>query len=245
MTNRLLKLFISDIRYTIRIPLLLSALLSPVIIALSLLYLYPVVSGFTRSGDMSSNGSYYSVIAVTLISSIPLIYGQLFSFIHLRESGSQSYNRAGKVIMEAKSHLRIRMVISASLCFIFVLPVVYLTDPVSTEGWLRSIYATFLLSVMTLFIFLFAICFTADIKKRKILLLVFALFLITVPSGLLLHHPWNYFIFFSPFYWFSWAWVIASPAESVLYGTISMALTATGMLIICRYLARKKDPVSL
>jgi hypothetical protein len=185
---------------------------------------------------LSPNGAYYTVTAITLIASIPLIYGQLFSFIHLAKSGLQGNVSVGKGIKDAKSHLIIRLVISAFVCFIFVLPVVYLTDPVSTEGWLRSIYAVFLLSVLASFMFLFSVCFGADRRRRKILFLVSVLFLITVPAGLLLHHPWNYFIFFSPFYWFSWAWVIASLGESLLYGIISLAVTATGMLILCRHL---------
>ena len=116
--------------------------------------------------------------AITLISSIPLIYGLLFSFIHLTESRFRQ--RADQMNSDAVSNASYsRMAFSAFLSFIMVLPVIYLTDPVSTEGWLRSIYAAFLLAVMAPFIFLFA----SWLWKRKsqiiILFLVSVLFLIT------------------------------------------------------------------
>lgn len=236
MVNRLITLFISDIKSVARVPVLLCTLLSPVFIALFLLYVYPMISSSAMSEDLSLYVRYYSVTAITLIASIPLIYGLLFSFIQIVESHSNG--NLGSQMTGREGHLIIRTAVAAFLSFITVLPVIFLTDPVSTEGWLRSIYAAFLLTVMTTFIFLFAVCFARDIKKRKILFLISAIFLITVPSGLLLHHPWNYFIFFSPFYWLSWAWIITSQAESLMYGIISLAIAGTGILIFCRYFQR-------
>jgi hypothetical protein len=67
-----------------------------------------------------------------------------------------------------------------------------------------------------------------------VLSVISIMFLVTVPSGLMLHHPWSYFAFFSPFYWISWAWVVASPAESLIYGAISVLITSAGMLIFYR-----------
>ena len=80
-----MKLFISDIKFIAHRPLLLTALLSPVIFTLFLLYLFPFISGLTRPDDTLTYGRYYSVTAITLISAIPFIYGLLFSFVHLKE----------------------------------------------------------------------------------------------------------------------------------------------------------------
>jgi hypothetical protein len=230
-------LFITDIKSIARVPALVCALLSPFIVTLFLLYGFASISGLTRSGNAFLYDRYYGVTAITMISAIPFIYGLLFSFIQKGESLSSSKN-SELADKDVKWHINMRMAFSAFLSFIVILPVIYLTDAVSTEGWLRSIFAAFLLSVITSFIYLFSIYFDRNIKNRKILLILSLLFLMTIPSGLLLHHPWNYFIFFSPFYWLSWAWVIASPAESLLYGLISLVITGTGMFIICRYFLR-------
>jgi hypothetical protein len=235
-----MKLFIADIKYIVRYPVLLCALLSPVIITLFLLYGFPLVSGLTRSDDPFLFDRYYTITAITLISAIPFIYGLLFSFIQQAETHS-SVNNDPLAGEDLKQHFKLRLAFSILLSFGLILPVICLTDAVSTEGWLRSTYAAFLNSVMTSLVFLFSSCFVRDLKRRKLIFIIAALFLMTVPTGLLLHHPWNYFIFFSPFYWLSWAWVIASPAESLLYGVISMVITGTGMLVLCRYLPGKTN----
>jgi hypothetical protein len=237
MLNGTMKLLISDIRSISRVPILFCALFSPVFITLFLLYIFPLISGFTSSDDIFLYKRYYTVTAITLISAIPFIYGLLFSFIHQGEYHSPGNNDefANK---DVKWHIYMRMGFSVFLSFSIVLPVIYLTDAVSTEGWLRSIYTAFLLAIMASFIFLFIVGFAGMIKNLKVLSLISLIFLITVPSGLLLHHPWNYFAFFSPFYWLSWAWVIASPAESLLYGIISLSVTATCMRIFYRSFLR-------
>jgi hypothetical protein len=239
MRARMMKLFISDINYIARRPLLLSALLSPVIFTLFLLYLFPFIAGLTRHEDALSYGRYYSLTAITMISATPYIYGLLFSLVHLKEHYSFSSPGTDYRIAVTKSVLISRMSISAVLSFIMVLPVIFITGAVSTEGWLRSIYAAFLLSMTAPFIFIFSAGLASDRKSWTLLSLISVIFLIALPSGLVLHHPWNYFLFFSPFYWSGWAWVIASPSESIVYGTISLAITAIFCLICFRYIFRK------
>jgi hypothetical protein len=233
-----MNLIISDIKSIARAPILLCALLSPLIIALLLLYGFPLLSSAIWSDDAMSYLRYYSLTAISLISSIPFIYGILFSFIHLKELHSVINNEDETLDLSTKSLLISRAALSAILSLVMILPVIYITDAVSTEGWLRSIYAAFLLAITAPFIFIFATGFERDRKGWKILFLIAVIFLITVPSGLLLHHPWNYFIFFSPFYWTGWAWVIVSPAESLVYGMISMALTAIFTVICFRNFIR-------
>lgn len=237
-----MKLFIADIKYILRVPALLCALLSPFIIALILLYGFPLVSGLTKSDDAYLFDRYYSIAAITLISAVPIIYGLIFSFMHQAESHS-SVNNVGLTGTDLKWHFKLRMAFSVILSFGMILPLIYLADAVPTEGWLRSIYAAFLFSVMTSLVFLFTICFARDVKRQKLVFFISALFLMTVPSGLLLHHPWNYFIFFSPFYWTGWAWVIVSPAESMVYGMISLAITAIFTLICFRHFPRNSGIV--
>ena len=238
-----MKLFISDIKFIAYRPVLLSAFLSPVIFTLFLLYLFPLISGLNRHEDALSYGRFYTLTAITLVSAIPFIYGILFSFVHLNELHYFSSERAEVHVPGTRSILISRMVISAVLSFILVLPVIYITGAVSSEGWLRSIFVAFLLAVMTPFILLFSVAFAGDRKNWKLIALISVLFLITVPVGLLLHHPWNYFAFFSPFYWLSWAWVIPSPSESLMYGIISLASTSAWMLIFYRYFLRNSGTV--
>jgi len=238
MKVRIMKLFISDIRFIARRPLLLTALFSPVIISLFLLSLFPHISGLARYEDAFSWSRYYSVIAVTLISAIPCIYGLLFSFIHLYKLPLADNNKNAISAGEPKWLLKSRIAAVTFLTFGIVLPVIFLTNPVDTEGWVRSIYAAFLLAIMAPFIFLFTACFGCNRKKWKLYSLISLTFLITVPTGLLVHHPWNYLEFFSPFYWLSWAWVIGLPAESLMYGSISLAIAVVSMLFFYRSFLR-------
>ena len=238
-----MKLFISDIKYITGGPVRLAVLLSPIIIILLLLFICPVLSDMTSSGGAFPCGRFYSLTGITLISSIPLIYGLLFSFIHLNNLNDSNNNGTQKSPEEARKNLIIRTAITSFLSFIIVLPVICITDPVLTEGWLRSIYAAFLMAVLGSFVFLFTVGFAREIKNWRGISLISVLFLITVPSGLLFHHPWNYFLFFSPFYWSGWAWVIQSPAESMLYGIISLVISTLGMLVSYRYLVRKSENI--
>ncbi len=80
MRARMMKLFISDIKFIARRPLLLTALLSPVIFTLFLLYLFPFVSGLTRHEDALSYGRYYSLTAITMISATPLYLRTIIFF---------------------------------------------------------------------------------------------------------------------------------------------------------------------
>lgn len=239
MTSRYITLIISDIKLVSRVPVLLCAFLSPVIITLFLLYLFPVIFGFVRSADAFTYIKYYSVCAVTLISAIPFLYGLVFSYIHLTEFQSSFNKEDEKKGKFGRRNLHIRMVVSSLISIPLVLTAIYLTDAVSTEGWLRSIFASMLLSIMAPFIFLFVAGFSDGRNNRKLMPIISTIFLITAPAGLLLHHPWNYLAFFSPFYWISWAWVIRSPAESIIYGVISILISSACMFLCYRCLLKK------
>jgi hypothetical protein len=206
-------------------PLLLCMLLYPLFVVLFLVFIYPLISQIASPRDEVSHWSYYGLTGITLIFAIPFLYGLLFSLLQGKQYPPSGQDEGG-VGDHGRSSLLIRLEVCVLLSFFVTLPVICLTDPVSTEGWLRKIYAAFLLAINVPFIFLLISC-CREKSKRALFLSVFSvMLLLAVPSGLLLHHPWNYFAFFSPFYWVGWAWVINSPAESLMYGAISLAVTA-------------------
>jgi hypothetical protein len=230
---RLMKLLISDIKSIIRVPVLTCALMTPLVILLTLLFCSPLIERLTGSENSDSFVSYYSVAAITLISAIPFIYGLFFSFFHLNKT---SYNH--KESSESKGSrsdvLISRITVLFILSFIMILAVIFFTDPVSTEGWLRNIYAALLLSAASPFIFLLLVAYGVSRARWIFLSMIALVFLLAVPSGMALHHPWNYFAFFSPFYWSGWAWVITSPMEGLIYGAISLGISVAGSIIFYR-----------
>jgi hypothetical protein len=238
MWNRQFKVIAGDLNGIAHAPLLLIAFLSPVLITLFLLYLFPLFSLIPDSGNGFLPGRYYPVTSLTLISAIPFIYGLIFSHIHLNQY--QSGDHPGNSLNSGGSRemLYYRFIYSALFCFVVVLPVIFLTDAVSTEGWLRTIYASALLAALVPFIFAFILAARLQGRIRPSMAFLAAAFIVAVPSGVLLHHPWNYLAFFSPFYWVSWAWIISSPGESLLYGSISVLLIS-GSVIFSLYFLRR------
>ena len=120
-----------------------------------------------------------------------------------------------------------------------VLVSIVTVDPVPSEGWLRTIFISILLSFQTPLVFIFIGGMAGNKVEGFALTKLYGIFLVTVPLGLLLHHPWNYFLFFSPLYWISWSWVTSSPSESLLYGAIAMFLTLGGISLLIRHFLSK------
>jgi hypothetical protein len=226
-----MKLFISDIKSIIRVPVLLCALLFPVIAAFFLLFCSPLIRKIAGNSDLFGYGRFYSVTAISLFSAIPVIYGLLFSYIHLSDP---YYNdQRSQSISDTVGHILLsRIIVTGILSLTVMLPVILLTDPVSTQGWLRGIYAALILSASAPFIFLVMVASDRSGQGWGVLLAI--VFLLAVPAGMSLHRPWNYFAFFSPYYWSGWAWVITSPVEGLIYGLISLVLTAAGSIVFYR-----------
>ncbi len=234
MWNSILKVVIADAKCITREPVLLIALISPLILILFLLLALRCFPDSAAAEKAIGFYRYYSVISVSLLSCIPFIYGLIFSYIHNREALTAAGLKSGQSPVSTRNILLARMSVSALISFIIVLPAVFLTHPVRTEGWLRSLYASGLLALMSPFIFAFPALLSHNRMQWRILSASSLLFLLAVPLGLLFHHPWNYLTFFSPFYWLSWAWIIPSPSESFIYGLISMIITATALFILYR-----------
>jgi hypothetical protein len=128
-----------------------------------------------------------------------------------------------------------RMIITLILSFVLSVFTIILVNPVPTQGWLRIVFAALLFSVQSPFVFLFI----SALAKNRVAGLAYSRFfwiiLIALPLGLMFHHPWNYFAFFSPWYWTAWAWIISSSAESMVYGSIAFILTSGAGIILIRH----------
>jgi hypothetical protein len=191
---------------------------------------------FSKTGFQVNN--YYSVVAITLVCFIPYLIGMLFANELIGERDFQSSDLL-VLPSDRKNFLLIRMLFIAFVCFVLLLLTILLIKPVPSEGWLRNLFAAFLLSIQSPFICLMIRTLAWKKVKQIPVFIVSLIFLIAVPFGLLVHHPWNYFAFFSPLYWLAWAWIIRSPLESLEYGIIALILTLVILIILIRNFLRK------
>jgi fluoroquinolone transport system permease protein len=239
MWTRLKGLFIADIKFIVRDPILLIAFLAPFMLILFLQLVFPLISDFILIKTAFYLSDYYTIVAVTMVSIIPLLFGMVYAFILIDENDMHILQPTSAAPAGRKNLLYMRMVISSFLSFIMLLLAVILTNPVSTEGWLRAIYISILLAIQTPFVFIFVGGLAGNKVGGFALSKLYGIFLIAVPLGLLLHHPWSYLLFFSPLYWVSWAWVTSVSAESIVYGAISFIITLGCILVLFRYFLRK------
>ncbi|MCX6254553.1 MAG: hypothetical protein NTV31_08775 [Bacteroidia bacterium] len=231
--------FKADIKFVAHHPMLLLAILAPFIVIFFLQFIFPLLSGFIflKTGFLLEK--YCSIVAISMVSGIPMLPGIVYAFILLDESGLQILQAKPVTPADKKNLLYMRMIVSAFLSFIIVLFSIILTNPVPTEGWLRTVFVSFLLSIQSSFVFLFIVSLAGNRVEGSALTMLYCIFLVAVPLGLLLHHPWNYFVFFSPLYWIAWAWVTSVPAESLIYGAISMIITFGCILIFFHHFLKK------
>lgn len=219
--------------------MLLMAFLAPFILILFLKLVFPLLSRLILQQTGFLIDGYYTLSAITMVSLIPMLFGMVYAFILLDESDLHilqviSVTPAGK-----QNFLYMRMIVPAFLSFLLVLLTIILTDPVPAEGWLRTIFVSFLLSSQSPFVFLFIGSLAGNKVEGLALAKLYGIFLMAVPLGLLLHHPWNYFAFFSPLYWSACTWVCAIPSESIIYGFISTVITFCCIAIFFRHFLRK------
>lgn len=208
-------------------------------ILLVLKIIFPLSGQLTFSKTGFNVSSYYSVVAITLVCLVPCLIGILYAKEIRDEKDYQSSDHLASAA--PNNFLLIRIFSALFICFVFVLLTILLVKPVPTEGWLRNLYATCLISIQAPFV---CMMISALMKKKIMRFYVFVLcsiFLITIPFGLLVHHPWNYFVFFSPLYWVAWTWIIRSPLESLLYGAISVIITSVAFIIFLRSLLNKNS----
>ena len=210
------------------------------ILIIFLSFYFPVISNsiFLQTGFRLDE--YYSLISITIVAIISVLigieYGKLLCLIC-----RPGFNLISNTSLETKENLLFQRVLSApTLSFILIILSILFIKPVPTQGWLRTLYAAIMLSIQTVpacFIFIK----TNEQKRERFALPWFLwIILIAMPVGLLLHHPWNYFTFFSPYYWIAWSWMIRSPMESFFYGLIALVLTSVYLTISLRHFPWKK-----
>ncbi len=236
----ILNSFRTDIKFISRDPMLMVALIAPVILIVLLRLVFPLLSDFILMKSGIGIAQYYPVVAITFISLIPMLLGMVYAFILLDEIDLHilpviSVTPAGKI-----NFIIMRMIAPVFLSFFFILFTVFLTGPVPGEGWLRTLAVTILFSSQSAFVFLF----TGSMAKDKIEGLAFTklygIFLAAVPLGLVLHHPWNYIAFFSPSYWIAWSWIVENPYYSLWYSGIAFLLTSAAIVFLLRNFIKKQ-----
>ncbi len=231
--------FRTDIKFIVRNPMLLFASIAPFILILILRLVFPPLADFVylKTGFLLER--YYSIAAITFVSVIPMLLGMVYAFILLDENDSHMLQVISVTPAGKKNFLFMRMIVPVVFTFLLTGMSIILTSPVPTEGWLRTLFVTFLMSVQSPFVFLFIVSLAGNKIEGLALSKFYGIFLLAVPLGLLLHHPWNWLTFFSPSYWIAWAWVVPAPSESLIYAAISLVLTIIGVLIFLRHFLRK------
>ena len=235
----ILNSFRTDIKFIVRDPMLLFASLAPFILILILRLVFPPLADFVylKTGFLLER--YYSVTAITFISIIPMLFGMVYAFILLDENDLRILQITSVTPVKEKNFLFMRMIVPAVFSFILTGICIILTRPVPEEGWLRTLFVIFLMSVQSPFVFLFIGSLAGNKIEGLALSKFYGVFLLAVPLGLLLHHPWNYLAFFSPSYWIAWTWVVPVPVEGMIYGAISLILTFGGIIILFRHFLKK------
>lgn len=240
MWNRFKGSFLSDIDIISHDKTLLARCLAPFVLIILLKFVFPPLSGFIFSKTGLLLDKYYSLIAITFVLIIAMLPGIVNAFIFLNEKYFQLIHVTEFTPAERTEFLFFRMIINAIFSFVLVMITIILAKPVPGEGWLRNLFAAFLLSIQSPFVFLFISSFNENRNAESAISRLYWVFLIAASFGLMLHHPWNYIVFFSPMYWTACAWIVPSPYESLIYGSIVVILTSGGMIVFFRHFLRKQ-----
>jgi len=203
-------------------------------------FYFPIVSDsvFIKHGFRLSE--YYSLISITILAIISAMIGSEYGKM-LSESAGSHIIPLSSYFSEIKENLLfLRVLMTTVICFILIIICILLLKPVPSQGWLRSLYIAIMLSIQSTYICVVYIRTEEQKKARFTFSWLTRISLIAMPVGLLLHHPWNYFAFFSPYYWIAWSWMIGSPTESFIYGFIALLLTSIFLMILLRQFSEKK-----
>lgn len=228
----------NDIKIIIHRPVLLSAILIPFFLVLILKFVFPFISDLISSGSRFRPENYFTVISVVLIFSIPIVVGIIlasgFSNRNLFSAPSQIN------LYEIKAVFIIRIAETLLLSFLLVFITIVIINPVTSEGWLRAVYISGLLSLQSINVLFLITNRIYHKANNAIIYFICILMLIAVPTGLFLRSPVNILAFFSPLYWVSWAWITEIKMESIISGVISLIIISGPVFLIYRILFRKK-----
>jgi len=166
---------------------------------------------------------------------IPVIIGIIYGKVISDETKTKTKNDPDNDVRKVPDSTYFRIFSSAIISLLLIILIIWLIKPVPSQGWLRTLYAAILLSIQTPFVLLLT---RRGFKKiaGSGLKSFYMLILIALPLGLLVHHPWNYFAFFSPFYWIAWAWMIGPQTEAVICGSIAMISSSAILFVMLKYI---------
>ena len=178
-----------------------------------------------------------AILSISLITSVPVVYGIIFSFVY-----KEKHNSLGELFgISFKGHQysinKLRMVYLFILSFLTIYLLNRLLDPVPSEGPIRTVFIFTIFSLASLYNYSLVkvSCNSLTCILLHISLIVI---LILMVFGLGLHKPWSYLMFVSPFYWSAWSWIVPSPAESLAYSGIAILLSGIYMTVSI-YIIRK------
>jgi hypothetical protein len=225
----------ADLKFILRDPLIVVASIIPLVLIIVIKLILPLFSNYIFQSTGFLPDRYFPLVSITLVSVIPLVFGMVYN-ITLDNS---SFNETNRTHNDRRTRLFLKMTGAAFCSFIMLLITVFMTDPVPFEGWLRKLFVIILFSLQAPFVLMFISSLTGKKIKTGTLIKIYGIFLATIPFGLLVHHPWNYFVFFSPLYWISWAWICNSPFESLVYGAISILITFGCVIWLVNHFMKK------
>jgi len=229
----------TDIKLIIHKPVLISGILIPFLLVVILKFIFPFISILISSEGRLQPGNYFTIISLTLIFSIPIAVGILmasgFSNRNLLSAPTLNNNKEIKVIF------LIRVVETLIVSFFLVLIPIIISDPVPSEGWLRTVYISVLLAIQSVNILFLTTNRIFHKANSSIIYFICSLLIIAIPAGLLLKSPFNCLAFFSPLYWISWAWITKITLESIISGAISIIIISVPVFLIYRILFNEKS----
>jgi hypothetical protein len=203
-------------------------------------FIFPPFYSFIYSKTGFQPDSYFTLAAITLIMIIPLITGMAYTDTLKNEDVLHVINNHEDTDFHKIKYLLRKMIFPAFFSFVLVTIAVILAKPVPAEGWLRTLFAVSLFSIESSVVFLFRAVPAGRRNPGVASNWIYGLFVIVVPLGLLLHHPWNYFSFFSPLYWIACSWMVRSPYDGMIYGLIALILTSAAMLALLWHFMKKQ-----
>jgi hypothetical protein len=167
---------------------------------------------------------YYTLASITIVSLIPVFTGFACGHVFSSEVTGGVPDGSGN-IPATSEHVFLRILSSLFSSFLLIIIGILIVKPVPAQGWLRMIFASLLFSFQAPAAMLIYLKSSVISDKRSIYMILYLITLILLPGGLMLHHPFNYPAFISPFYWSAWAWMIQSPVQSIICGVIAAVFT--------------------
>ncbi len=161
--------------------------------------------------------SYYTFIAVSLVFFVPWVNWLLTESNGTVAGNEEAANRRYGFLWLPGRYVS-EIGLQAGINIAGILPMILVTNAVASEGWIRSFYITLLLGCSGPMVFSLLNRIMLLTGHRRTILLFSVIVPLSVPLGLVLHHPFNYLDFVSPFYWISWSWIVTPANESLFYG---------------------------